>query len=375
MKKILIIAYYYSPFQGVGAKRATYWGRNIERIADDIQCTVITATKQNANESEEEIIYVEPTTKESILTNLIKDEGLKWLPSLKEYFLNSRNENKYDVVVITGGPFLHFSIANLLKKIYNCKIILDFRDPFSSNPRYKNNKVIESVKKYLEFNYVRKSDVVLTVNKYCEKLISGNRIFTSKFKVIDNGYDESIVNRIKGSNQISTNGANPLKIVYAGTFYNDVNPDVFINVIRQSNFSNSIEFVHVGKKSNCVIGDNVKQLGVRSYEETLTIINSSDICLIFTGGEEFESTTKIFDYLAFQKTILIITAGKKKSGNINQILNGIPNVYWAYNVESDINSVLNRILEENNNDNKEYSTYKFSRSCGLHDLIEVIRSL
>lgn len=375
MKNVLIIAYYYYPFQGVGAKRASYWGRNLSKVADDIECTIITATKQNEKICDEEIIYIEATSKVSLLNFLIKDEGLMWLGNLKKYFKNIKKNKKYDVVIITGGPFFHFSIAKFLKKMFNSKIILDFRDPFSSNPRYNNNYLIKVFKKALEIGFVKSADIVITVNKSCERLISGSQRYSSKFKIIENGYDDVLVDEIKKIGCFKKENSSSLKIIYAGTFYNDVNTDNFINVITQKDLTSRVEFIHVGKERKGICGDNVKSLGVRSYKETLQLISSSDICLIITGGKDFESTTKIFDYLAFNKIILVITGGEIKSGNINEILRKTPNVYWAYNEVFDINRILKIIIEKNSNDKTEYPTYEFSRLNGLYKLLEIIKLL
>ena len=61
--KILFIAYYFEPFSGVGAKRISYWAKNLKRVDSNIsKCDVITAIPQTEDfDTIDNVFYVENT--------------------------------------------------------------------------------------------------------------------------------------------------------------------------------------------------------------------------------------------------------------------------------------------------------------------------
>jgi len=368
--RVLFIGYYFDPFPGIGAKRITYWAQNIsERLYNNkkINSTVITATEQKT--LFKNINFV-PATDNTLLSKLFRtDKGSYWVDNLSKFLDKDLNENLYDVAIITGNPFLHFFIINKLKN-KGIKVILDFRDPFSTNPRGTiNNSLISKLKlsilKRIEYYFIKKSDAVITVNKYCAQLIEGYEEFKNKFHIIDNGFDEKSFINLREKNT-----SNELKFVYAGSLYKDRNPELFITVLEKYQDST---FYHIGPKSEFFKFkySKLKELGTMSYEKTIEFLNECDICLIFTSGFPFESTTKIFDYIALNKIILIITDGEIKTGALHEITKDYPNVIWCKNSEVEINNCLKSLTRYF--DLKPFAdTYKFSRAHGLTKLIEVI---
>ena len=107
-------------------------------IQYNVHAEIITAIPQ-LNYSQK-IHYVPNESQKSILSFIIKDEGLSWISQLKAYLIKTQLPIKFDVVLITGGPFMHFSIAKFIKKRFkNTQVILDYRDPFAHNPVFSNN--------------------------------------------------------------------------------------------------------------------------------------------------------------------------------------------------------------------------------------------
>ena len=309
--KILFIAYYFEPFEGVGAKRISYWAKNLKRVNPSIeQCDVITATKQNRNSVFEYIdnIYYVETSKNSLFGKVFKfDPGASWLKNLKKFTKENIKKNSYDYVIITGNPFLHFFIINEYKKL-GIQTILDFRDPFATNPRGMQldspiKKLKNSILKRIEKYFIKNANYIITVNKYCVVLLQDHEKFKDKIYTIDNGYDEQLLNLVdikKIEKKL------PLKICYAGKLYRDRNPLNFIDVINQQD---NFVFHHIGEESEYLVDVNEEKIikhGVKSYLETLNIIGEMEIAIIFTSGYTFESTTKIFDYIALDRIILII---------------------------------------------------------------------
>lgn len=374
--KVLFIAYYFDPFEGVGAKRISYWANNIKKLNSSIErCDVITAIDQKGtleNINIDNIYYVE-NTKKSLFGKIIKfDPGASWLNDLRLFLKEHLQRNNYDYVIITGNPFLHFFIINDFRK-YNIKTIIDFRDPFATNPRgYKINNMIKKIKskilRSMEKYFLNNADYIITVNKYCAELLENYEEYKNKIFIIDNGYDERIVNNIEREKLRTSK----IKLCYTGKLYEDRNPTVFLEIIKNNKDFN---FYHVGVQSEYLLDsneNNIKQYGMKSYENTLSILNSMDIAIIFTSGFYFESTTKIFDYMVLNKTILIITDKELRSGQLHNITMNYPSIYWSKNTKSDILNTLNRIQEIDFTKIFNFDSYSYSREYGLKNLLSLI---
>ena len=353
--RILFISYYFTPFEGIGAKRVTYWANNISKIDKNITCDVITAIEQK--DFSKNIVYIENNCT-SVLSKIVKDEGVSWIKCLKNY-LSKIDLNIYDVVLLSGGPFMHFGIAKYIKQNSNAKVVLDFRDPFYGNPRFKSSFLKDSIKKYFQNKFLKYADLVITVNKYCADLINFKNV-----RLIDNGFDDNIaINNLQC--KLDDGFVNLIAI---GRIDNNFNLKNFFEILKQNN---SWKFNYVG---NHIFNDQtlVNNLGVKSYENTLSCVDKSDITVLFTGGKEFESTTKIFDYLALNKKILIITEGKIKSGALHDITSKYPNIQWSENNKHDIQLNIKTLM---NSKLVKFDTSIYCRKSGLEKLVDELREI
>lgn len=372
MKRMLIIAYFFEPFKGVGTKRVSYWAQNIKEISSGrIICDVLTAidpkdTKFNGINN---LYYVPNTHKKTFLGLAIKDEGLSWAIDI-EKFCESNKISAYDYVLISGGPFMHFSISSYFKRKYNSRVILDFRDPFARNPRFKNNILKNIIKIYFENKYINNCDKYITVNKYCKELV-GNEENKKKAYVIDNGYDENIINRIRGNNK---NNNGKLNLIYTGTIYPDFNISYFLKVINDVEIKGEVNFNYSGS-NNCIENsENIINYGQLEYFESLELMNNNEVGIIFTGGKEFESTTKIFEYIGCDKLILIITDGDVRTGNLNEITKDLEGVFWCRNRIEDIKNSIKYLINNKcalNRKNRD----KYSRKFGTIKLLQLFSEL
>ena len=371
-KNILIISYYYKPFQDVGVLRTSYWCEELNK-KENIFCNVITAVCQD--QKSDNIFYVKDTKRYNPLSFFINDKGLSWRKDLKDFIYHHSKQYHYDTVIFSGGPFLHFSLISLCKRVFKCKVILDFRDPFSFNPRFNNNLIKVKIKQLFERRYINLADHVITVNSTCLDLITlGMKTKNkNKYKIIKNGFSDTAVINVINSFERETH--KKTRLIYSGKFYSDFNTDYFFRIISSKEFKDKFEFYHIGKKYNLIKkynnNGNIFEMGYLQYEENLKYIYNSDIGCIFTGGKEFESTTKLFDYVGLKKPMLIITEGEIKTGNIHKLTHKYPNVYWSKNNYEDIKNTLSRIIRDRPM-NCDFDNYKYSRRYGLDKLVEVL---
>lgn len=364
---MLLITYYFKPFKGVGALRPTYWAEHMNEADSSIVLDVITAQKDVETRDLAGgglVITVENKRKRYKALRSF-DIGLSWYFDLKEYFLKANR--KYDVVICTGGPFLHFFICKTLKDKFNSRTILDFRDPFANNPNHTLGIIKKIIKKVVERSLTKSADKIIVVNEVCRDLLECSD--TSKVHIIDNGYDESVVERYK-----KTSGEKVQTIIYPGKIYPFVSVKNFINVLSKDEFSASVKFQYVGQNTeifNEYNGvSNVFVSESEPYKNVIKRIASADIGLIITGGKIFESTTKVFDYIGFEKKILIITNGKIKTGIIHKITERYPNVYWSKNDQNEISLVLKKVIATKATPFEKKGD--FSRKAGLKRLLKII---
>ncbi len=371
--KVLLVAYYYKPYLGVGALRPTYWAEHMNEIDDSIVLDVLTAQKDVDDRSLPcgGTVKTADDSNKSFFSRFIKfDAGINWRISLKEYFQNSNLS--YDVVILTGGPFLHFSIIKLLRKKMGCKIVLDFRDPFANSPNMKMSIYKKWMKKWLEKKYINNADEVITVNSICVELLNKGK---KTVHVIDNGYDDDILKKVTGSKVSDRKKTDLHKLVYPGKFYRGAPPDNFFSILTSLDIQGKFIFEYIGKDHHLVPeSQNIKINKQMPYEKALERVLLADTGIIFTGGKPFESTTKVFDYIGLEKNILIITNGVVRTGVLNDITENYPNVFWTVNNRDMILETLLKI-KETPALVRYVEKEKYSRREGLKKLIKLLKNL
>lgn len=354
---ILIVAYSFPPDKKVGALRAGYWFNNLPSLMK-ANVQVITAEHNATNEN----VFVVPKEGSSLFEKLIKDEGLIWKKNIQE-FLVEEKINKPDVVIITGSPFMHFSLANLFKKKYSAKVILDYRDPFAQNPGFNNGGLKVALKKWFERKFNRQSDALVTVNSYCAQLIEK---FDSKPNtIVQNGYDETFVPDLKQVNLTSPSFS------YTGKYYFDPTP--FVQAVEEQKCI--LQIAGPSSLEKKFDDQYIKENGFVTYNEAVQLIADSDVGIIQTYGEDFQSTTKIFDYIRCKRAILIVSNKYIERGSIHEELKGYPNVFWSKNDSKSIGAAIETIKSHTYVEPDLQFAEKFSRKNQTLKLIELIEKI
>ncbi len=279
------------------------------------------------------------------------------------------SQNQIEVVIITFPPFSCERYVSFIKKKYQVKVIVDFRDAWSAwgnnfFPSYFHYRMIRK----MERNVFFKADTIVTVtNELKEKFISihGEEI-RKKIEVIPNGFDFEIENEKIFNKQIQDN--NIIRVGYIGSFYFDpklerevnkpwykkrVNrilqfslkeedwkyrsPFFFLKTLQYFNENNpeyksKIVFEHIGNSPEWLtkmieyigLRDNFISHGFKTQSEVIEIAKQFDYLLATSeknlDGPHYCLPSKIFDYLELNKPIIaFVTPGSqleflKKSG-------------------------------------------------------------
>lgn len=354
-RNIIIISHYANPEISVGVRRILYWATHL----GDYGFNVVFVTAKGSSYAENRgfrVFEVENKGK-SIFSPIIKDEGLTWRNGLRDFFSNY--EEDIDLVLFSGGPFFHFGLAGHLRKRFGCRIVFDFRDPFSNNPRFEDPAWKILVKRFFERRFLSNANGLITVNPYCEGLIIPNAL---PGVIIDNGYDETYFTDKPGKKKNS--------LIYTGKIYDDFRIDDLAGSIQGMPECSFSYFGPDAGKFGQVTTINLN--GQVDYSQVVSELLASEVGVILTGGKPFESTTKIFDYIGAGLKILIITEGEPRTGNIHSITEHNPNVEWARNTQKEILEATSRLL------NREYIPVNkagFARSSGLKVLVKFLNEL
>jgi len=374
MKKVLIIPYYWAPSGGAGVQRwlkltkylammgvevhvvtvdenyASYTHID-ESLVDDIHPDV----KVHKTKSFEPINYYArvvgkkniPTAGFSNVNNnnwkqrfattarsnlFIPDPRKGW----KKYAVKKAAEviqkEKIKTVITTSPPHSVQLIGLALKKKFDIKWIVDFRDPWTDIYYYSllgHTRFSKYFDKQLEKKVLEKCDQIITgSNGFRASFLSKTKkINKEKFQIIPNGYDHEDFENVEKSSNINNS---TFTITYTGTISDQYEPQIFFEVLDKIAGEKKhlqIQYRHIGSLSP----------GIQNYLNSLDYVNfefiqtvphhevtqyQKDANLLFLAipnvtKAEGILTGKIFEYLGSRNKIVAIGPA---GGDIAEIL-------------------------------------------------------
>tara|TARA_B100002019_G_C21269627_1_gene601425 strand:+ start:2616 stop:3734 length:1119 start_codon:yes stop_codon:yes gene_type:complete len=354
--KFLIFAHNLPPKFGVGTFRISSIINEITRSGNHVLS--ITSVK-SGNES-----YLDALVKGS-KREVIKSRNK--IIMFLEYFcysLKYRSKN-IDHVIFTGSPFFYFPLCFIFSK-KNTHITLDFRDPWGLRPEVLSNKsFFISLKlrfiKLLERFSIKHASKCIVVNDYVKEMYSeAYPSYKKKFHVVENGFFSSVIKKMPLHKEKVIN-ENKFHLVYAGKFglrnfkplieFLKLNDNFVLNYIGEPepNFLDYLE------RSNAKEKLNIKFFGKCTYEKTLEIISFSDVAVLITAGNDWEPTTKIYDYIAVEVPILAINATSRSYVNrvLNDTSSGLISQNTPESIKKNIDSVVKSKFEFTNKEKYE----------------------
>lgn len=330
MKKILIISFFSPPSAAIGAVRITKFIKYLLRFGWDV--TLLTVKEKYFSvHNLDSLSDIEGA--KVIRTDIIKpikgikEWGIYWLPYLKKELDTLLKKENFDVSLWTGNPFYHWILAPYVKKNYNLKYILDFRDEWSFSDKIKKwygskfyilKRFLDSkIAKILEPIILKKASAIINVTEELNDIYKnfyGESIKSEIFFTIYNGFDLDDLKELKSYEKITN-----FEIIYTGKFGNFRNPFSFFQAFKE--FINELNLQPIDVRVTLVgnieneVKDFVKKqdivdyiyfAGYKTYKETLSMIKNADLGLLFVSSST-EGSTKIFDYIALNKKILVVS--------------------------------------------------------------------
>ncbi|MDH7596430.1 MAG: glycosyltransferase [Methanothrix sp.] len=429
--KILIVSAYFPPQNSIASLRPYSWAKYFSQAGHDV--TVLTTEKKEEPNSLKldctsfkviEVplkipfmkswrMYKERSNANADIKTTIKYKILLYLKTIYNKLSQSTgcfyacrypdwhdawagkafklvNDEVWDVVISTGGPYsVHRIGLNLKKDKKAKKWVVDWRDLWTRNHIYSGLKIFHPIEKHLEHQFHAHADLITTVS---EGLADTLRQMTStRVEVIYNGYDPDDYKNIV---KIPRKNNKRYEIVYTGTIYRKFrDPAPLFRAVgelaaEKKLSPDNLHITFAGHKS-ADLSDMAKAYGINDYftyagflprEEALLLQYNADACLFLEYNNPSVKgvlTGKLFEYLYIANYILAIgVAENSEAGALIKKTNS------GVCLGNDINKIKNYILNivENKNYNsiaikKNFSVIKqFERKRQAMKLLELLEN-
>lgn len=388
-KKLLLVGYFAGPCRTVGVLRINYWFETIAELSNQ-GWEVELATAIDWPDRPGNVHYVADKHFTSLLpvasdleprpprwkllfrrveedyAKSVSTLGFFWRYGLERYF-DERPECVYDAVVITGNPFSYFDFAAYAKAKWSSKVLLDYRDPFANNPRFKYTDEARQKAQFIEQGYNFQADCLLTVNDDCiPYTVNSGDI---PIKVVANGFDD----RTSAGIPVPLRESEGVHFVHAGAIYYDRSPTALLENLE----SGKHFFHHVGKldgiNAALIESDTFISHGQCTYEDTLEKIGAGHCGVVFVSEAGFETPTKLYDYIAMGLDILVCTIGPVNHGALSVVLKQWPRVFWCKNSPEGVKQFLDDYQPLANK--CEGNSMLYSRKDSTQELIGLLDEL
>ncbi len=259
----------------------------------------------------------------------LPDEVAGWLVPAIVAGVRAVRRDKIDVIFATGRPWTSLVIGMAIKTIARKPLVLDFRDPWMTNPfrlRYSGFK--ERVEGWLEARVVRSADVIVANTDHLrdEFIERFGASVADKCLTVTNGFDADEFSRLVAANEARMPGdARPsgdtFVLTHTGFLYGKRDPRGLLDAIRLLKDSGKVqpgelvcklvggaglEYDLPGLLKEYGIEPFVHLHGQVPYAESIAELAASDAALLLQPGTYTQIPSKLFEYIGLGKRIVTI---------------------------------------------------------------------
>lgn len=234
---------------------------------------------------------------------------------------------KPGIIFSTGAPFTPFLPLSRLSKKYQIPLVLDYRDLWSESPVGLGPLANRFIAGFIEKKVNKQAALITTVSQGCAQIINAATVHAlSKVKVLYNfpsrKYRDWLLSiKAKHTSAVETG---KLKLIYAGSMYPNADFGSILKAISllSKEELNKLQFIYCGLSGN-MVRSQFKEFGLDSIfldkgyltkEDTVKELLNADLMISVIKNFDFTDdpiisgiiTTKIFDYIILNKTVLNI---------------------------------------------------------------------
>ena len=352
------------------SKFSGYFG--IKKLLKKIEIKFILSTKKNKKNIIVKVLYY-------FFNNFFYLMGVDGYSNQKFFLYKEAvkiiNKKKINYIILSGPPFSLFFLVKDLKKNYpNIKIILDYRDGWTSrieNKIYYPLKYI--IENYYEKFFLEKADFIICATKTIFRKIKLINKKNKKIILLTNGFSnlqkQTIVKNKEDSKKINIGyfglisdnkySYRDISIIYNNLKKNNINFHFFGN--SKINNKKFLEF------NNFYFNKNI------DYQFTSSKMKEMDYLLILHTEKSTAKeviTGKFYEYLSSRIPIIVISEGQTECGKIVERL-GV-----GYNIDYSKKSLTNFFFNLNKKtilNKKKIDLKIFSRDFQNKKLVELIK--
>jgi glycosyltransferase involved in cell wall biosynthesis len=360
LKKALILAYDFPPFNSIGAQRPYSWLKYFREFGlDPIVVTrhwdIEITGPDDCNLPSKHIRVTEETNQygkiirapffpslrdrlisKTDLPTVLFRKGLSVWQLLTEHFIASSDNkrpileaakaylknNDIDVIIACGEPFVLFRYAAELSQEFKTPWVGDYRDGWSTNYRWDDAKfyglIQKSVQKKVEKQVTATASLLTTAApSFSERLsaLTGRKV--ADIPVVYNGYFED---KFVGLEKVSLKKT--FSITHAGTLYYFQRVETFLaglNLFMNQNPEAIVETTFYGLNYYPAQIDRIKKSAGKAkisftdkvpHEQMLRELASSHLQLLVATPEKHQVYGKVFDYIASGRPTLMVENDK-----------------------------------------------------------------
>jgi len=270
--------------------------------------------------------------------------AITWLPDDRQGFIipaaraatNYLRGDGMDILYTSGPPFSDHLVGLLLRRCRRFRWVLEFRDPWTgenSKPWFVRARFTDRIERWAENQCLLKCDGIVAVTRaYADVLTEryGDRI-TEKLAVVRNGVPHTF--------PPVQSDRSTFRIVHAGSFYLGRDPKPFLRAVAALHQSGRLGPRHLDVRlvGDCrhfngePIAPEVERLGLTDsvtftdwlpHDETLRLMQSSDVLLLLAQRQPLSVPNKLFEYLGIGKPILAITDESSETAQLLRDVGG-----------------------------------------------------
>ena len=359
MKKVLILAYDFPPYNSIGAQRPWSWYLYFKKFGiepfvvtrvwdSSVQSPIdyIREPKNNFTSTEEtEIGYINrapylPNFRDRILikygigrlvlfrkllslTYTVLQYFYKQFDSTSDIYNKAEDiilQHKIDVIIATSEPFILFKHAHNLSKKHKIPWVADYRDNWTTNTlEYKrgmlNSFLNKTLFKQLELKFLSNVSLITTAAPIYKKQLSKLHV-NKQIEIVLNGFfKESFDNNLS-----NIRSKDKFIIAYAGLIYDYQPLEEFLEgysiFLKRLDNSKSVELIFYGldfyKEQYGRVQNKCNQLGIEfkstkrlERKELYDELQNASVFLVFGSPDEERLAAKIFDYVLINKRVVL----------------------------------------------------------------------
>ncbi len=335
MKKILLVAYFFEPFNNGGVQRIKCFKKYMKEFGYEID--ILTTNVMGTTDNDDNVIRIKDTgdilrhnkcpivaypskvlIKLFMYCGLLYDWFSFWNKNIESEIETQIDVCKYDYIMASYPPITDLIVGLNLSKKYDVPLIVDYRDGLLYDPfpyileqskRYRNKIQI------LENEVANKSILQIVVNEQMKDYYNEKYPFR-KTIVIPNGFDseESFLGEPlklpEGINIVYTGLLGEIRFEYCKKVLTSLLSEIKnINLIYIGNLE-AREREILGQYKNFFCYDQVPR------NVSILTQRAADLLLLITGDSLGGTSGKLYEYLFANRPILHIGNIKNNASNI-----------------------------------------------------------